>query len=73
MIEDAQAKAREHIKDAADKYRKASDERYKALSDFNKEFGTYTTTYTGQQALEEYNRMTRHFNDIFDSIFRGLF
>lgn len=73
LIEDAQAEAKKLIKEAAGKVRVASDKKYEAISDFNKEFGTYTTTYTGQKALEEYNRMTRHFNDILDNIFKGWF
>ena len=73
MVEEAQTKAKEHVKEAAENYRKASNERYKALSEFNKEFGTYTTTYTGQKALEEYNRAVRHFDDFFDNFFNIWF
>ena len=73
LVEEAQEKARAMIKEASAKYRAASEERYKAISDFNKEFGTYTTTYTGQKALEEYNRAIRHFDDFFDSLFSVWF
>lgn len=73
VIEEAQVKAKNMIKVAADKYREASDNKYKAIREFNKEFGTYTTTYTGQKALEEYNRITSQFNDFFDNFFKGWF
>lgn len=73
LVEEAQEKARAMIKEASAKYRVASEARYKAISDFNKEFGTYTTTYTGQKALEEYNRAVRHFNDFFDNFVNGWF
>ena len=73
LVEEAQEKARAMIKEASAKYRVASEARYKAISDFNKEFGTYTTTYTGQKALEEYNRAVRHFNDFFDNFVNGCF
>lgn len=69
IVEEAQEKAKALIKDASTKYREASEARYNAIRDFNKEFGTYTTTYTGQKALEEHNRAVRHFNDVFDSLF----
>lgn len=73
LIDEAQLKARDMIKEATEKYREASGERYKAIQNFNKEFGTYTTTYTGQKALEEYNRWNKHFNDVFENLFRGWF
>lgn len=73
LVEEAQEKAKNIIKEASAKYREASEARYKAISDFNKEFGTYTTTYTGQKALEEYNRAIRHFDDFFDSLFSVWF
>lgn len=73
IVEEAQAKAKDIVRVAADAYKEASTARYQAIREFNKEFGTYTTTYTGQKALEEYRRTLNHFDDLFNNIFKVWF
>ena len=73
IIEEAQDKARAMIKASSDKYREASELKYKEIAEFNKEFGTYTTTYTGQKALEEYNRVTKQWNDFLKIMLNSWF
>lgn len=73
IIEEAQDKARALIKASSDKYKEASEFKYRAIADFNKEFGTYTTTYTGKKALEEYNRVTKQWNDFLEVILSSWF
>lgn len=69
-IAEAQEEAKKMLKEAEEKYSDASSERYEAIRNFNKEFGTYTTTYTGKQALEEYNRISKSMNRFFNNIDR---
>lgn len=69
IINRAKEEARKLVTDASTKYKEATDKKYKAIADFNKEFGTYTTTYTGKEALDEYNRVMRSFNSIWDRFF----
>lgn len=64
----AQEEAKQMLKEAEEKYSEASNERYKAIQNFNEEFGVYTTTYTGKKALEEYNRVSRSMNRFFNNI-----
>lgn len=67
-VAEAQADANKMLKEAEQKYTDASNERYEALKNFNKEFGAYTTTYTGKQALEEYNRVSKSMSRVFDNM-----
>jgi len=58
------------VKDAKTKVYTKQDERIKAITDFNKEFGAYTTTYNGERALEELKR----FNNLYSTMWaRDLF
>lgn len=47
----------------------AQRERFQAISEFNKEFGAYTTIYSGNRALEEMKRANSWINDIFNGFF----
>lgn len=68
LIEEAKVEARTIVNEAAKKFDAASDARYQAIREFNKEFGTYTVTYTGKDAVEEYNRTSK----LIDSFFNFL-
>jgi hypothetical protein len=37
-----------------------------AIAAFNKEFGVYRTTLTEAQVADEYNRIVRNVNDVFN-------
>ena len=67
-VAEAQEEAKKMLKEVENKYSEASNERYEAIRNFNKEFGAYTTTYTGKQALEEYNRFSKSMSRFFDNI-----
>ena len=54
---------------AKDAVRKAQEARYRAIETFNKKFGVYTTTYSGDKALRELRRATSWVNDIFNRFF----
>ena len=69
LIKEAREKGNKLLSEAGKKYRDAMNARYEALNAFNKEFGAYTTTYTGKEALDEYNRWTSIFNKMVSSMF----
>lgn len=69
LVSEAKEKAKEVLKEAEKKYEEAIGKRYEAIKDFNEEFGAYTTVYTGNKALEEYNKAVRRMNRWFDSFF----
>lgn len=59
------------ILDSAKKLVKAAEEKkLNAVLKFNKEFGPYTTKYTGEKAAEEFNRSLKRFDNIFDDFFK---
>ena len=69
IIKDAKIKANKLIEEAKNKLKSAQEEKYKALSNFNQKFGAYTTTYSGDKALEELRRMNSWINDVFSGFF----
>lgn len=58
---------------AKNKVREAEKARYEALSAFNKKFGPYTTTLTGEKAAKEYSKAVRRFNDVFSDFLADIF
>lgn len=69
VIKEANAKAEEILKTALIEVDKAREKRMLAIGDFNKEFGAYTTTYTGDRALQEYNKFLNEANKLFEPFF----
>ena len=66
VAQEADKKIDEIFTDAENKIKEAEQEKFKLIQKWNEEFGTYNKTYTGQKALEEYERVTsRFFNDFF--------
>ena len=63
ILEEAKSKANEILSAAKKKVREAEQKRYEAVSAFNKKFGPYTTTLTGDKAANEYNRTLKRIND----------
>lgn len=68
MVAEAKEEAKKLVEEAGKVYRDALDKRYQAIVDFSKEFGTYTTTYTGKEALDEYNRIVDSFNSVWNRL-----
>ena len=56
IIKDAKESASQIIKKAKETVAEKQKSRLEAISNFNKEFGVYTTTYSGDKALEEIRR-----------------
>ena len=65
IVEKARKEAEEILHDAARNVEKATEERMNHIQAFNKEFGPYMTSYVGDKAVEEYNKIIRRMRDIF--------
>ena len=66
ILEESNQRALDILQPAKEEIKKAQEEKYKAISAFNKKFGVYTTTYSGDKAYRELKRATSWINDIFD-------
>lgn len=66
--------AKKILLDAKLKVRDAQTEKFNAIAEFNKKFGPYKTTYTGEEANEFLNKFEREFfsKDIF-SLIKDIF
>ncbi len=56
IVKATEATVNEMLKDAEDKITEAQERRYEAIKNFNEKFGTYTKTYTGDKAYNEFKR-----------------
>ena len=75
IIVKARAEAQKILDAAGKNLKKAQEERISAISNFNKEFGPFTTVLTGEDAWNEYQRtqinLDRQFN-LFKEFFNML-
>lgn len=72
-ILDASNKEANSILDAAAaKVKKAQEERLQAVLAFNKKYGTYTTTLTGKEAADEYQKCLKELSNTFKNIWRDF-
>lgn len=69
MLKEAKQKANKLVDEAKTQLKDAQQKKFEAVSKFNEKFGTYTTIYTGDRALEELRRATSWVNDIFNNFF----
>ena len=69
ILKEARKKADDIIKEASDKVEKETSAKRDLITQFNKEFGSYTVTYTGDRAEEEYKRMMRRMREFVDAYF----
>lgn len=67
IIDAATKQAQETVKPAIDAVNTLQRDRVRAISAFNKEFGPFKTTYTGDKAQQELERMNKLFNRFFES------
>lgn len=68
VIEEAKQKAKEMLKPAEEAVKEAEKNKWKALTDFNEKYGSYTKVYTGNEALKQLNESINFFNSIFDNL-----
>ena len=69
LVESTEETVNKMLKDAEDKITEAQERRYEAIKNFNEKFGTYTKTYTGDEAYNEFKRNA----DLFELIFNRIF
>ena len=72
ILEKSNKEAKKVLDDAKEKVKQAEDEKLKALIEFNKRFGTYSKTITGEKAAEEYKKAVDRFNNSFESVFKDF-
>lgn len=69
ILDEYNNKAMEILNPAKQAIKTAQEEKFKALSEFNKKFGTYTINYTGDKAYNEYKRISSWINEMFNRFF----
>lgn len=71
VLRKANKEAEDILTVAAKEMEKASEERMNAVAQFNKEFGAYKTVLTGNDAVDEYNRIVNNINSVFNKVFHN--
>lgn len=69
IMDEAIQKSNEILTPAKENIKNAQVEKYKAISAFNKKYGTYTTTYTGDKAYNEFRRTSDWIDNLFSKFF----
>ena len=70
IIEKTNKEVRQILEEAKNKVTEAERVRRDALLDFNTKFGPYTTHYTGQRAIDEFNKAVDRFNEPVYDLFK---
>lgn len=73
ILEKSNKQVREILDQAEANVKEAQKEKLNAILAFNKEFGSYKVTYTGEKAAEEFNRSFDRFNSTLMNFFKMLF
>lgn len=63
------AKVDEIMNPAKQKIEECAMKRSQAIKEFNDKFGVYTTSYKGNEAIDEFIRMRNRMNNIFNFLF----
>ena len=72
IMAEARKEAQAILEEASNSLKDANEEKVKAISAFNKEFGPFTTVLTGDEVLNEYLRIQSTLDKQF-SMFKNLF
>lgn len=70
ILEESNKQIKEILDSAKNKVTEAERARRDALLEFNKKFGVYTAHYTGEKAIEEFNKSITRFNEPIYDLFR---
>lgn len=73
ILQKANEEAEDILKASLKDVDKAREERMLAIKAFNDKYGAYVSSYTGDKALEEYNRFVKNLNRSFNSFWNLLF
>ena len=75
--EDIINEAKKQVKDILDPAKKeisdAENERMEAIKEFNEKYGVYTETFSGDKAVEQYNRVLNQFNSTFENFWKPFY
>lgn len=70
ILETSNRQVKEILEEAKNRVKDAERARRDALVEFNKRFGPYTTHYTGERAVDEFNKAINRFNEPIYDLFR---
>ena len=69
LVRNAKEEAAKILEPAKQSLTDAQKAKYEAISNFNRKYGVYTTSYTGSKALSEYKRGVDWINSFFEDYF----
>lgn len=69
LVKKARKEAEELLSPAKEKIEEAQKKKYDAVKAFNDKYGTYTVSYTGEKAYNEFKRNSDWFNYMFNKFF----
>lgn len=69
IVEKARKEAEELLKPAREKIKDAQYKKYNAVKEFNKQYGPYTVSYTGERAYNEFKRNSDWLNYMINELF----
>ena len=69
LVKKARKEAEDLLKPAKEKIEEAQQKKYDAVKRFNDKYGTYTVSYTGEKAYNEFKRNSDWFDYIFNKLF----
>lgn len=76
-VDDLIAETRQKVKSILDPAKKeisdAENARMEAIKEFNKKYGVYTETLSGDKAVEQYNRVLNQFNSTFENFWKPFY
>ena len=77
QVNDIINEAKKQVKDILDPAKKeisdAENARMEAIKEFNEKYGVYTETFSGDKAVEQYNRVLNHFNSTFENFWKPFY
>lgn len=77
QVNDIINEAKKQVKDILDPAKKeisdAENARMEAIKEFNEKYGVYTETFSGDKAVEQYNRVLNQFNSTFENIWKPFY
>lgn len=77
QVNDIINEAKKQVKNILDPAKKeisdAENARMEAIKEFNEKYGVYTETFSGDKAVEQYNRVLNQFNSAFENFWKPFY
>ena len=70
LVDETKTKINQIMEPARKQIEEAEHAKYEAIKEFNSKYGVYTATYTGDKAEQHYNKMIKHFNSVFENMWK---